>query len=264
MPDETIAWMTGLQWGAHHDQWHFERRWDFWHHLAEHGTPEQQALVRPMVEYALGQNWQRARVQEGQAGNGIDFLMMHRAMLHLIVDNFPQHAPLVAGWVSPPTDPQDPDDPVPTGEEFRPIKLEGVIVIENDFASFADDDSYGLFTETDILAVTGDPTHRDPDQRKGVHNYLHNRWTVPDSPINLGDPKVNIFNRRFWKLHGWIDKQWGRFREAKGFSDDDPAYQGMLAQYRHMMGGHMHPMAAAEEKEAPVERPEGFSRFFQF
>ncbi|MCA1568140.1 MAG: hypothetical protein LC803_21345 [Acidobacteria bacterium] len=264
MPEEIISWMESLMWGPHHDQWHFERRWDFWHFIALHGTPSQQEMVKKMIAYAQSQHWKRSEIQEGQAGNGLDFLMMHRAMMHLIVEKFPEHKGLLEGWQSPPTDPQDPDDPVPNAVAFDQLKAAGVKAIENDFASFAGDDGYGLFIETDIRPLPDDPTHRDPDKRLGVHNYLHNRWTDDKSPINLGDPKVNIFNRRFWKLHGWIDTQWTRFRQAKGLSDDDPQYKAALTQYKHMMGEHMHPMFAASEKEAAIERPAGFSHFFQF
>jgi len=267
MPGEMISWMEGLGWGPHHDRWHFERRWDFWHHLAEHGTPQQQAVAGPMVEYAHSRQWRRAEVQEGQPGNGREFLMMHRAMLHLILARFPEHAELVLGWPTPPTDPNAPEDPVPGGTPFEGDKAEGVRVVENDFELFADDDAYGIFLETNIRPLPGDPTNRDPDGRLGVHNYLHNRWTDPSSPINLGDPKVNLFNRRFWKLHGWIDRQWARYRLARGFSDEDPAYRRALEEHRHMMSGHhVHHtgMKADEGAEPAAARPAGFSHFFAF
>lgn len=60
-----------------------------------------------------------------------------------------------------------------------------------------------------------------------------------NSPINLGNPTVNIFNQRFWNLHGWIDHVWGAFK-AKGLSDTDAAYQKMIDHYFHMMSGHHH------------------------
>jgi hypothetical protein len=265
MPEDVIAWMQGLNWGPHHDQWHFERRWDFWHRLAEQGDED----VREMIRYAESQHWHRAGVQEGQAGNGLDFLMMHRAMLQLIVEQFPQHEAYVRGWPTPPTDPQDAEDPVPSGDAFDANKAQGIQAIENDFDAFANDDAYGLFIETNIRPLPADPTHRDPDGRLGIHNYLHNRWTDQSSPINLGDPKVNLMNARFWKLHGWIDHQWQKYRAAKGFSDADPQYVATLAQYKHMMGHHMHPMMTAHEGHGAaigetVERPAAFGRIFQF
>jgi hypothetical protein len=258
--------MRDLMWAPHHDQWHFERRWDFWHYLAEHGDPTTQQTVKEMIAYAKSQSWKRAELQEGESGNGVDFLMMHRAMLHLIVENFPEYENLISGWKTPPIDPNDADDPVPDGAPFDDAKAEGVKVIENDFADFTGDDDYGLFIETNIRPLPGSPANRDPDGRLGVHNYLHNRWTDPNSPINMGDPKVNIFNERFWKLHAWIDRRWGFFRKTRGMSDTDPGYLGLLTQYKHMMGGHRHPLASEleEARTHTIERPDGFSRFFEF
>lgn len=266
MPENLITWMNSVMWGPHHDQWHFERRWDFWHFLAGNGDPDTQQAAQEMIDYAHQQHWKRAELQEGEAGNGLDFLIMHRAMLHLIREKFPEHQELIAGWKTPPTDPNDSDDPVPGGQSFDPAKAEGIKAIENDFATFAGDDAYGLFIQTNIHPLPGNPTNRDPDGRLGVHNYLHNRWTDPESPINLGDPKVNILNARFWKLHGWIDRQWTLFRKAKGLSDTDAAYMNLLAQYKHMMSGHMHPMhdELMESEAEPVERPAAFGRFFEF
>ncbi len=265
IPDNLVSWMESLMWGKHHDQWHFERRWDFWFYLAENGDADTQQMVKEMIRYAQSQNWKRAELQEGEAGNGMDFLMMHRAMLHLIREEFPEHQNLISGWQTPPTDPKDPNDPVPNDRTFDLAKAEGIKVIENNFEDVLNEDAYGLFIETNIRPLPDNPTNRAPDGRLGVHNYLHNRWTDPESSVNLGDPKVNIFNERFWKLHGWIDNQWGQFRKAKGLSDTDPAYLSLLTQYKHMMSGHMHPMFDdLKEKGVVVQRPAGFSRFFDF
>lgn len=265
MPEKLILWMESLKWGEHHDRWHFERRWDFWFYFAEHGDADMKQTAKELIEYAQKQKWKRAELQEGQAGNGMDFLMMHRAMLRLIQEKFPEYQNLIRGWKTPPTDPKDLIDPVLDGKAFEPAKVEGIKIIENNFADFASDDAYGLFIETNIHPLPNNPANRNPDGRLGVHNYLHNRWTDPASPINLGDPKVNIFNERFWKLHGWIDRQWGHFRKAKGLSDTDPSYLSLLAQYKHMMSGHLHPMFNVLEKETGVlKRPAAFSRFFQF
>ena len=265
MPEAMITWMQDRGWGEHHDQWHFERRWDFWHYVAQHADPATQAEVKAMIEYAESQHWSRADVQEGELGNGVEFLMMHRAMLQLLAETFPEHEDLLRGWSTPPTDPGDPDDPVAGGTPFDPAKVEAIQVIEAEFDGFDEDDAYGLFIETNIRPRPDDPTYRDPDGRLGIHNYLHNRWTDQASPVNLGDPRVNIFNARFWKLHGWIDRQWGRFRAAKGLSDDSPDYRAELERHREMMAGHPHHHGAVVTEAAPAAaRPAGFGRFFEF
>ncbi|MGE3955910.1 MAG: hypothetical protein AB7H96_04260 [Vicinamibacterales bacterium] len=265
MPAGMIAWMQGLQWGAHHDEWHYTRRFDYWPHLAaHHPDPAARQELAAMVQYAQAQGWKRAALQEGEPGSGLEFLIMHRAMFHLLLHQFPEAQHLLRGWHTPPQDPSDPDDPVGDGSSFDAAKAGGVAAIEAAAVHFQHEDDFGRFLETNIRPTAADPTKRDPDARLGVHNYLHNRWTDPTSDVNLGDPKVNIFNRRFWKLHGWIDHQWWRFRAAKGLADD-ATYVAALAHYRHMMSGHTHELAASAVSDQPViARPAGFGRFFAF
>lgn len=65
MPTEIVTWMRERDWGTHHIYWHATRQWD----LLE---PQEQAQLE-----VAGQT--RATVQEGQAGNGWEFLIMHRS-----------------------------------------------------------------------------------------------------------------------------------------------------------------------------------------
>jgi mono/diheme cytochrome c family protein len=51
---------------------------------------------------------------------------------------------------------------------------------------------------------------------------------VIGSPANLITQSVDVKNYAFWKLHGWIDNVWDRYRKAKGLKDDDPAYQKLM------------------------------------
>jgi hypothetical protein len=58
---------------------------------------------------------------------------------------------------------------------------------------------------------------------------------VNDWPYSLGKQTVNIDNSMFWKLHGWIDRIWERYRVAKGLPPDEPKLQQALtAQCREM------------------------------
>jgi len=102
LPFAIIQWMRDRRWGDHHLEWHTTRQWD-------RLSPAEQAEAA-----ALG--WQRASRQEGEATNGFEFLMMHRAMLQLLREEFPTLTDLFAGWPTPPTDPADPNDPVPRRE----------------------------------------------------------------------------------------------------------------------------------------------------
>lgn len=248
IPEEMIVWMNHKGWGAHHDQWHFERRWDFWHAISE--QPGHPAWVDDLLREAISKGWQRSPIQDGEPGNGEDFLFMHRAMFHLLADNFPQHLHFIRGWQSPPTDPNDMDDPLPPDEAgsppnpakgpLNPNMASAISKIQSRHPDFVNDDEFGLFLETNLRPVPGNPLARSSDPETGLHNYLHNRWSDATSPINLGDPTVNIFNHRFWKLHGWIDHQWWRFRKGKGFSDSDASYTSKLAFYVQMMNQDNH------------------------
>lgn len=236
IPQDMVEYMQGANWGEHHDQWHYEQRYDFWHYRADHGD----AGAAEVVAYGDAKGWGKGQYQEGAPGNGLHFLAMHRAMFQLLAEGFPQHSQYLRGWHSPPQDPSDPNDPVAGDAPFPADKARGVLAVETDQAAFATEDEFGLFIETNIRPTPDDPTVRTQDGRTGLHNFLHNRWTDDESPVNLGDPRVNIFNARFWRLHGWIERLWTEYRAAKGLSDQDPAYVTLIRDYRHMMshGGH--------------------------
>ncbi|HEV7227736.1 hypothetical protein [Brevundimonas sp.] len=254
LPTEIDAYMQSLQWGEHHDQWHYEQRYDFWRHLAANGN---QAAAE-IVAYGDSMGWSRGEYQEGAPGHGLHFLAMHRAMFQLLLENFPQHQELFQGWTTPPRDPHDADDPVASGDAFSAEKAEGIRMIESDHQWFGSEDEFALFLETNIRPTAEDPTVRTPDLRTAVHNYLHNRWTDGSSPVNLGDPIVNIYNARFWRLHGWIERVWTDYRRAVGLSDDDPDYRELVSHYRHMMEHGLHHHRIGPQPT----RPNGLKRIF--
>lgn len=263
IPEEIVTWMNSLNWGEHHDEYHAVKRWDIWYYLAAQGDPDAQDTVT----YIEKKRWKRAKYQEGEPGDGLEFLAMHRAMIILINEKFPQHKSLFEGWKTPPTDPQDINDPVANGEDFDADKLAGIDLIENNHSFFQSEDHFGIFVETTIQPLPNNPNNRRTDKRYGNHNYLHNRWTDSDSPINLGDPKVNIFNKRFWNLHGWIDKVWTNFRKKSGLNDNDVDYKKSINYYLHMMNGHHHHMMNERlHEEATIgldlERPKLLKNFF--
>ncbi|MEO7097575.1 MAG: hypothetical protein ABI175_30215 [Polyangiales bacterium] len=188
------GYMQAHGWGGMHLAWHTQRRWD--------------RLSPAAVAYAERQVWRRAARQEGDAGNGIEFLAMHRGMMQMLVEQDASVKPLFATWASPPTD-----------GTFDPQMSAALDRLEHHLDSFASEDALGLYIETSFLAT--DPT-------AGVHNYLHKRFQDPSSPIDLGNPSVNLMNPRFWALHGWIDRLWTRYRAQAGLHDTDPAFQATM------------------------------------
>ena len=249
VPNEIADWMMERSWGEHHDQWHWERRWDFWNAVLQRPNlpPGWREWIETKFADAASKGWHRAAFQEGEQGNGEDFLFMHRAMIELLVHEFPQHLHLFRGWEVPPDNYQDSLDPVPVPnpepkEECAPLRKEicaakvaGIKAIQTEHNLFSDDDSYGLFVQTQNRPTAADPLARSDDDRTGVHNYLHGRWSGISTDLDLGDPRVNILNTRFWRLHGWIDHQWWRFRQHQNADDTAPEYQSKLRFYKEMM-----------------------------
>lgn len=217
MPSDMLLWMKGQDWNQHHWRWHFARWWDLF-------SPADQEVLRQS-------GVTRAERQEGAPGNGLDFLAMHRVMIQMLREQFPAHAGLLAGWTRPPTDPHDPENPLPGGndEPFDQNMRHAVDRLHDQLGAFASEDGFGHFIQT---------SRKSQDPEAGVHGYLHNRWADRNSPVDLGAPEKNLGNRIFWRLHGWIDARWTAFRAAKGLPDDEPGYVAALQEARQGMTGH--------------------------
>lgn len=214
MPQHIIDWMDDRQWGWHHLEWHTVRQWDLI------GASGQQ--------WATSQGWGRANRQEGEAGNGLEFLVMHRAMIELLKRDFPTQASLFQGWSQVPTDPDDVNDPVPANVQPRAFRTSMLSAVDSlarptFLASFPNDDAFGLYIETSRR-----PGGFSADTTTGIHNYIHGRFSVPGDPVNMGDPELNLGNERFWRLHGWIDARWTAFRIANGLPAMDSTLRSLI------------------------------------
>jgi hypothetical protein len=250
LPAQITQWIQQQNWGMHHLEWHVTRLWD---------------AVPDAAAFAQQQGWSRANIQEGAAGNGLEFLAMHRVMIRTLVAEFPRHSGLFRGWLTPPTQENDPNDPIPgnspAGGPFPSEMLAAIAKVQGPAQSFADDDDFGRYVETSRRPTANQPGNHSSDRSTGVHNYLHERFTDTTSPIDMGNPQVNLLNQRFWRLHGWIDSQWSRVRQAKGLSEDQPAYKAALQEAEHHMGLHMLPtmieVAFDEAARQPIPVPVG-------
>jgi hypothetical protein len=225
VPADVQAYLTANHWGMMHLQWHTVRQWD--------------RMSAAALSSAKLQGWTRSAIQEGQAGNGLQFLAMHRVMFRALKTQFPQYAGTIFnGWSSVPTNPRDPVNALPNGgtTAFSANMTTAIANLMSHPENFASDDAWGTYLETTFRPVPGNPTATSTDPSTGLHNYLHNRWTDNASPVTMGDPAVNLGNKMFWKLHGWIDEQWSAYRRAKGLSDTDLAYTTALHDAEMEMG----------------------------
>jgi hypothetical protein len=223
MPSEILTFEKQNNWGDHHLMWHTVRQWDL--------------LQASDQAWAKKQGWARADIQEGAKGNGLEFLAMHRVMIRILTKQFPKDASLFNGWASPPTDPNDKADPLPNGgdDEFDPSKLPALDNLANHLDSFKSDDDIGLYIETSLRPTATNPSARSTDASAGVHNYIHNRFADSKSKIDIGDPSVNLQNKRFWRLHGWIEARWTAFRTMNKLTETDPAYAAAIAKAEQML-----------------------------
>lgn len=219
VPTTIVSFEDRLDWGTHHLQWHMERRWSAV--TGDHDT----------LNYAQSHGWKKADHQEGDKGNGREFLIMHRAMLEILREQFPKQKDLFDGFAKVPTNPKDATTPCPDPNKKFDTKMADSLAkleaIADHAGDFADDDAFGLYLETSI---------KQTKAGAGLHNYLHVRFSKEGSPIDVGDPTLNLKNKVFWRIHGWIDRKWSEFRAAKGLPAEDAAMREEIdAQKAHML-----------------------------
>lgn len=248
MPKPILTFLKSEAWGDHHLEWHTVRQWD-------RLGPDDQA-------WAKGQHWSRADLQEGQKGNGLEFLAMHRVMIRKLVDKFPANKELFNGFDVPPTECSDKADPCGPESQgpFDAKKREAIDKLQNHLADFKSDDDLGLYIETSLRPTARDPQARSTDKSAGIHNYLHVRFMDPNSKIDVGDPSVNLQNRHFWRIHGWLENRWTEFRKIKKLSDSDPAYLAAIKKGEDMFTTRMKGPITGAPRTPP---PDSLRKFFE-
>jgi hypothetical protein len=248
MPKPMLTFLRTQDWGSHHLQWHTVRQWD-------RLGPSDQA-------WAKRQGWARADLMEGAKGNGLEFLAMHRVMIRTLTEKFPKNADLFHGWEKPPTDNGDKADPSTDSESFDAKKAAAIDKLQNHLADFKTDDELGLYLETTLRPTAADPNARAADKSSGLHNYLHYRFQDAKSKIDIGDPSVNLQNKRFWRLHGWIESRWTEFRKIKNLSEKDPKYLAAIKKGEDMLAPKLKLPGDGTAKGLPEAPPESLRKFF--
>lgn len=226
LPREIIEWMEERDLPRAHDAWHMTRRWDDQcsaSFAAESGCD----FARRLLADGL---W-RAELQQGAPGSGLAFLHMHRHMLETLALAFPQHAEIFRGFRQVPRSRDDAENPTPwrniAWTRDNLVGFEILEHIEDHVDEFSDEDEFGVWLESNFRWTPEDPAVALGRAGAGVHGALHREWSVNRSPADLGGTDTALPNYVFWKLHGFIDDVWTRFRIAKGLHDDDPAYRAV-------------------------------------
>jgi hypothetical protein len=244
LPKPVLEWMKARVWEASHDAWHNIRRCKGG---GGFGAPGGSASGICSHTDLIPQHQECA-----DAEDGYQFLLVHRHMLQSLQQAFPRQKDLFAGFPHFPYDAKD----VPEIWRGRwgngwaaNIKqtADTLEAIEKNLSMFPTEGDLGKFIQCGGMA----------NGASSIHGALHFKWVVNDSPYSLGKQTVNIDNYMFWKLHGWIDAIWERYRVAKGLTADEPKLvQGLTQQCREMdaLGRVIDPTAKVDTTSPlPVE-----------
>lgn len=240
---EVIAWMEKHAWQEAHFQWHQVRR-------CGGGAQTGQGVINP-CEYP--EMLPEANECEN-AQDGYEFLVMHRHMINSLKQLWPNHTEQFEGW-----------DHFPAAEDYPEIVREyytqwsaqvlaDAAIADNiadNMDRFANEGEFGMWLQCGSLqgglGASG-----------SLHGSLHfNGYPQNNQSHSIANQRRNLDGYLFWKLHGWIDKVWERYRVANGQAPDEPKLKDeLIAQCREMdaLSALIDPSLA--EPDDPTELPE--------
>jgi hypothetical protein len=232
---EVLQWMVEKEWQGAHVIWHAVRG-------CASGTAG--GLLAPLGLPDLCQDYPFL-IPEDQtcqsAGDGYQFLLFHRHMIEVMKQLWPKHASDFDGFAKFPTtkaelpEVWDQEDPTWSTQILEAADIADNI--EQHLDLFPDEGALGFWLQCAV--GTRAPAFAPQMPYIGLHFNLHDEWSRgANSTHGLNNGQVNITNYMFWKLHGWIDKVWEKYRVAKGITTDAAAVQkyesDMVAQCREM------------------------------
>jgi hypothetical protein len=224
---EVLSWMTSHFWQATHVEWHAIRTCNL--PGGPRGTKVNICQYKEMVP----------RDQTCMTtGDGYQFLLFHRHMLESLKQLWPKHSEQFNGF---PKFPQSAED-VPAqwrsawtafnATDLANAKICDEIDKPENLAKFPDEGALGFWLQCNMgTSIDGFAL-----KSSGLHGDLHGHWIRQgNTDHGVGNTSSNIDNYMFWKLHGWIDNVWEKYRVAKGLARTDQKYiDDMLAQCREM------------------------------
>ncbi|MET0790674.1 MAG: hypothetical protein ABW061_04075 [Polyangiaceae bacterium] len=163
------------------------------------------------------------------AGDGYQFLLFHRHMLQSLKQLWPKHAADFDGFPKFPTTKADLPDVWNTADPKWSAQILAAAQvfdnIEQNLDKFPNEGALGFALQCPTgTKLISDLTASNP--YIGIHFDLHNQWSRgASSPHGLNNGQVNVTNYMFWKLHGWIDNIWEKYRVAKGLTTDPAAME---------------------------------------
>ncbi len=233
---EVLQWMTDNKWPTAHLLWHAVRG-------CTNGTTAGllQALGFPNLcrDYPV-------LIPEDQncasVGDGYQFLLAHRYMIETLKQLWPKHAADFDGFPKFPTTraelPAVWNASNPTWSAEILAAAEIADKIEQHLDRFPNEGAVGYWLQCPVGASA--PGFAPQLPYIGLHSKLHEQWSRgSSSPHGLNNDQDDVTNYMFWKLHGWIDKVWEKYRVAKGLTKPDSPemqkYKKDLAQQCYAM-----------------------------
>jgi hypothetical protein len=223
VPQIVLDWMVENEFESSHDGWHLVRKWDQ-SCLQSNASASGCRAAKRLQDQGL----ERAPIQQGGPGDGLAFMAMHRHMIHMLKEIFPKHGALFDGFTKVPRTQDDPQNFATWKRvSWSSDNIKGFDILENiekNLSMFPTEDDLGNYIENTYRWTPQTPMEPTNQPGSGLHGALHSQWAVSGSPGNLIEQAVDVRNFLFWKLHGWIDNVWERYRVAKGLAATDPDY----------------------------------------
>nr|AYM52915.1 hypothetical protein [Sorangium cellulosum] len=219
---EVIAWMEQNEWQAAHFEWHSIRR------CGGGGFGGGQSRVDICNSSVPVPSDQECKT----TGDGFQFLAMHRHMIQSLKQLWPNHSEQFEGFKKFPTTAEE--LPQQWRADFRPwsattlanAKIADEIDKPENLSRFPDEGAFGMW----LQCFAGQAIPGASVSASGLHGDLHFKWVRSNNTDHgLGNQFTNIDNYMFWKLHGWIDNVWEKYRTAKGLSPTDEALKDAVA-----------------------------------
>jgi len=238
MQAEVLQWLSDNRWpGAH----------AFWHGLRGCVDGSAASFFGPLGFPNICKDYPVLVPQDQNcktSGDGYQFLLLHRYLLQTMRQLWPKHAADFAGFSKFPTRKAE----LPVGWNASDPKWSAQILAAADIADhieqhldqFPNEGALGFWLQCPV----GTPALPEAPQLPslGLHPSLHAQWSRgANSAHGLDNEQVNVSNYLFWKLHGWIDDVWERYRVAKGLtkpgSPEMAAYNQNLRQQCNEFSG---------------------------
>lgn len=145
LPQEMLDWLEEQNWIQEHGDWHAIRRWDQGCQRSTSGGSCQS------TDALTARGLSRAAIQEGEPGDGYDFLLMHRHMIRGFQEAFPKHVEQIRGFHGVPTSKDDPENPIPWVDvRWSDDQLDTIDFMENiaqHIDAFTSEDDYAKWVQ---------------------------------------------------------------------------------------------------------------------